>query len=81
MPGSHFTARYRAVRLSSPTRETLPGKMIFRPVEDGIGVKFTVHRNWNATQQVVYWEGTGLVAYSWYVQRIVGSEGSTHVVL
>ena len=37
--------------------------------------------NRNAAQQVVYCEGTLLVAYSWYVQKIVGSEGSIHVVL
>jgi hypothetical protein len=39
------------------------------------------HFSLNATQQVVYREGTSLVAYSWYVQRIVGSDGSTQVLL
>jgi hypothetical protein len=34
-----------------------------------------------AAQQVVYCEGTLLLAYSWYVQKIVGSVGSRQVVL
>jgi hypothetical protein len=54
----------------------------------GGGAKLLIGLAWpeefaslNATQQVVNWSGTPLVAYSWLVQIVVGSVGSRHVAL